>query len=105
MQLTIHIDNDAAKGAADSGNTKQMKYLRKTQRIHEAWVHNQVKEYKRGDRKTERVDSGKNLADLMTKALDTRTFWRFLALLGMMQRHEIRAIFSGSKLYQRWEAH
>ena len=105
VKLLINIDNDAAKAVADSSNTKQMKYLRKTQRIHEAWVHNQVKDYKRSDRKTQRVDSGENLADLMTKALDVQTFWRFLALLGMMQKYEFGALFSGPKLYQRWEKH
>jgi hypothetical protein len=86
LHLTVCIDNSAAETVARTGQTKEMKYLRKTQRISESWAQEQLFASGRKDRSTKLVGTKENRADLFTKSLDRDTHWKFVELLGMMSK-------------------
>lgn len=77
-----YIDNDAAKSAIISGESKKMAYLRKHQHISISSTH----EFFAQDpdrRKLKRVESAKNTSDILTKPLDHKTHWNCVSGLGM----------------------
>lgn len=80
-----------------TGVTKEMKYLKKTQRTSESWFREQL--FFRGDDKTETrlVGTKINLADLFTKALSKEEHWRIVKELGMMSKAEFFKFLSRAK--------
>ena len=90
ISFVHEIDNSAAETVTRTGTTKEMKYMRKTQRISESWAQEQLFGSKRKDRSTLLVSTKDNLADLFTKALDKDTHWKFVNVLNMMEKAEFK---------------
>ncbi len=67
VHLEILIDNATAEQVVRTGETKQMRYLRKTQRINECWAREQMVGHGRTDRTTRVINTGDNVSDISTK--------------------------------------
>lgn len=83
IELQLHVDNSAAKMIGERGCSKNLKYLNKHQRVSESFVKEFV-DARHEDRKIIKVESAKNLADLMTKGLMRVAHWRLCESIGMI---------------------
>jgi len=68
VMLRLWIDNSAAYYTVETGETKRMRHMKKTQRIEANFVNGLLKE-RAGDRMAAYVNTDENVADLETKAL------------------------------------
>jgi hypothetical protein len=90
LEMKILIDNDAAQIIGRQGVSKQLKYLHKHQRVRVGFVHDVLHE-DHTDRSLERVDTTKNVADLMTKNLARLEHGRITKIASMMTLAEYKS--------------
>ena len=74
---------DACMAAIKNGISAKMRYIRKHQRISIGFLHDAMDDKVHDDRKTVRVDSADNTADVFTKPLDDQSFAKHRLTLGI----------------------
>lgn len=80
IPLHIYVDATTCKRAAEKGVSKQMRYLSKTQQVDLFWLRDVVS---LPDIHLEKVNTHDNIADIMTKPLDTSKLRKHRLSLGL----------------------
>lgn len=89
--LETLVDNSAALQIGRTGNTKQLKYLSKHQRVRHGFVHDTLG-VPHKDRRLEKVDTRDNLSDLQTKPLDRLRHEELVKMINVMSMEDFLAM-------------
>ena len=84
IKLNLKVDNAAAVQLGQVGQTKNMRYLKKHQRVSEGFVKDALDDDDGGYRELVKVDSKKNKADQGTKDLSRQELEEHIKMCGMM---------------------
>ena len=84
VKLNLKVDNAAAVQLGQVGQTKNMRYLKKHQRVSEGFVKDVLDDDDGGYRELVKVDSKKNKADQGTKDLSRQELEEHIKMCGMM---------------------
>ena len=88
--LNLWVDNTAAEYTTQSGETRKMRHMSKTQRVTAAFVNNLLKE-REDDRRCQYIESKQNVADILTKALGRIDYARGLVKLNVKTIEEFES--------------
>lgn len=80
MPCRLHTDNEAARTVVGSGHSRRLGHVKKHHDVSMGAVN---EFYSKKGREANRVPSGDNTSDLMTKPLDHVSHWHGVRLLGM----------------------
>lgn len=89
--LETMVDDSAALQIGLTGNTKNLKYLAKHQRVKHGFV-NDTRNVQHKDRKLNKVDTKENLSDLQTKPLDRLRHEELVQMINMKSMEEYLAL-------------
>ena len=79
VTMRLHVDATTAIACSRRGTSKLMGYLAKTQAVNFMWVREQIQKF---GITVLKVESARNLADIMTKCVSTATLQQLLPLMG-----------------------
>ena len=81
VEMYVETDNETAQVVIKSNLPKKLRYLKKTQRVSIAFLHDVMSMPHHHD---ERVASGDNNSDLMTKPLERVLHWKHTREIGIL---------------------
>ena len=77
----IYVDASVCKSVAESGESKAMQYIKKTQAVDMLWLRDALKHL---DMSIVKIESARNVADLLTKAVTKKVLATLLPVIGRL---------------------